>query len=101
MDLTGNYELKIDSPMGEKVVSLALIIESGAIQKLELVDGKMVAKVTSPSLESNTLKFSAMMPGNPMKVTMTLDLSGDDIQGKAKMLIGEFDVVGSKVASVS
>lgn len=94
--MTGKWNLKIKSPMNTQNATLDVTVDGDTITgtltdangTVEITDGKMTDKAA--------FKAPLKTPFGVMSFDFTLEVSGDEISGKAKMKMGSMPVTGTR-----
>ena len=84
MSFDGTWDVTVQSPMGAKVLRLAVSTADGSVQGTVTADGA-TAPLVDPVLADGHLRWSAKLP-RPMNVMLDVDLTlaGDALAGTAK-----------------
>ena len=95
--LAGKWNLNILNPHGEIKAVLDLEENGGALTGA-LIDDTTTTEITDGKVNGNefTYKVKLATPFGKMVFTFTGTVDGDNMKGRAKMLMGVMDFVGSR-----
>jgi hypothetical protein len=94
--LQDQWNIKIDTPMGERTAVLELHVE-GKVVTGSLSDGQHHVAISEGRVDGNTLRWQAKIT-KPMRLSFkfTAVVEGDRISGSARHLLGTATFVGTR-----
>ena len=96
--ITGNYELSLKAPIGVLTATLKLSEENGVYGGV-LVDPNGENPLENVAVDGSNVTYTVQIksPMGKMKLSMNINIEGDEVTGKAKMMMGAMDVTGKRV----
>lgn len=95
--LTGKWNLNILNPHGE-IKAVLDLEEDGNVLTGVLTDDKAATEITDGKVNGNEFSYKVKLgtPFGKMVFTFNGTVDGDNMKGRAKMLMGVMDFVGSR-----
>jgi hypothetical protein len=98
MNVEGNWQLNVDSPMGKQQLTVDLHEEDGTLTGILTNNGNnMTTDIFDGSVHGDELQWKVKL--QQIKVTLTFDttVQGDTMTGKVKAgIFGKFSVSGKR-----
>jgi hypothetical protein len=98
MNVDGDWELTINSPMGKQHVLVTLHESDGRLTGKMLNKGnRMSTDIFDGAVDAGTLTWKARMQMMNLTLTFTTSVDGDTMTGKVKAgVLGRVDVTGRR-----
>ena len=96
-NIVGNWQLTVESPMGEETFGAAFDPEAGTIAVFDLATPKDKESASGVKFQTGRAKFDFQVPEPEMDVTVYLKLDNDDLRGKMKTPFGDVPVTGKRI----
>lgn len=95
--VAGKWNLNILNPHGE-IKAVLSVEENGGVLTGDLVDDTATTAITDGKVNGNEFSYKVKLgtPFGKMAFTFTGAVDGDSMKGRAKMLMGVMDFVGTR-----